>query len=495
MFDCCCLRCRRAARSSSGLGCLLNAAAEGLLPQYTVPRAEERKRSRLPIPIWTWCFRSASCRKWDASVRFAGRSASSEPPHRSVAKPGPHQAEPGLFSPDEDRPPKPLTGEWAEKAIWQSDYVDTWGTHPATPVPSRTPRYGFRLSDIQVVPVAGEESLDAAAKCAGDKCSKCDKCDACKCAGCPGKQCQGSCETQLEHGETAKVILELMETLGRSVLDGTVFQKPGQADQEWLKELSADGQVSPREALIQYIRHLESQEEQTRARQVVQEEEIEVEFVSHPLLIGRSPCSCPLNDCDCPSTCRDLSRHVPLAPPPAVIVRPPAAIVRPSAPSAAIARKTAVHTLRCMLPVWETIRNPKSKYCGKCPRIWRWPPRSWNAARFIIGRISSARWPATCGRTPAAAAWREPRARRTALYAPQQPHRDVQAQLNELREELHRTRAELEQARGKRPPAASGLATVLTDPLNALAGQPVQGVFHGAKAGRLILSGRAIRLE
>ena len=38
----------------------------------------------------------------------------------------------------------------------------------------------------------------------------------------------------------------------------------------------------------------------------------------------------------------------------------------------------------------------------------------------------------------------------------QQPQRDVQAQLNELREELHRTRAELEQAAESGPPAASG---------------------------------------
>jgi hypothetical protein len=53
-------------------------------------------------------------------------------------------------------------------------------------------------------------------------------------------------------------------------------------------------------------------------------------------------------------------------------------------------------------------------------------------------------------------------ARRTSLaratrqshgVCPPPSHRDVQAQLNELREELHRTRAELEQARGKHAPS------------------------------------------
>jgi hypothetical protein len=350
------------------------------------------------------------------------------------------QAEPGLFSVDEDRPLKPLTGGWAEKTIWQPDYVDTWGTHPATPVPSRTPRLGLRLHDIEIVPVAGEEALDCPARCAATdgKCSKCAKCDACKCTNCSGKDCQGSGET-LEHGETAKVILELMETLGRSVLDGTVFQKPGQADQEWLKELSADGQVSPREALIQYIRHLEAQEEQNRSRQVVQEE-IEVDFVSHPLLVGKSPCSCPANDCECPSachacpaTCRDCpAMHAECRDCPEDGC---ACLASIHAPCLADDAESEVEVLREMSAHLEMAAHELER-------------------REIYQRADQLREVAGQLRQDARRSSLARAARKShGIYAPKPPHHDVQAQLNELREELHRTRTELEKARGKRPPS------------------------------------------
>lgn len=352
------------------------------------------------------------------------------------------QAEPGLFSPDEDRPLKPLTGQWAEKAIWQADYVDTWGAHPATPVPSRTPRFGLRLSDIDVVPVAGEEPLDCPAKCAlGDKCGKCGKCDPCKCESCPGKQCQcHQCETQVEHGETAKVILELMETLGRSVLDGTVFQKPGQADQDWLKELSADGQVSPREALIQYIRHLEAQEEQARTRQAEQVVELEVDFVSHPLLIGKSPCSCPANECECPSACRDCpAEYAECRDCPGDSC--PCLQCADQAPCLSNDPASEVDVLREMSVHLEMAANELER---------REIYHRADQLRDVAGQLRQ-----DARRSSLARATRKTHS----TYPPQQPSqewpartpRDVHLQLNELREELQRTQAELEQARGKRP--------------------------------------------
>jgi hypothetical protein len=344
------------------------------------------------------------------------------------------QAEPALFSPDEDRPLKPLTGQWTENPIWQAEYIDTWGTHPATPVPSHTPRlrvglapqpspgWGLRLNNVDgIVPVAGTETCPLKS-CTTACTEKCGKCDPCKCENCPGKNCKGPANsTEPEHGETAKVILELMETLGRSVLDGTVFQKPDEAGQEWLRELSADGQVSPREALIQFIRHLEAQQAQAAERQ---EEEFEVDFASHPLVINGGACSCPLQGCSCPSEghdcpaecaeCRDF---------PSDGCASSGCADHP--PSLAGCGGSEVEVLREMSSHLEMAANELER-------------------REIYHRADQLREVAGQLRQDA---------RRTSLArkgrAPRSPsHGDVHAQLNELREELRRTRAELEQARG-----------------------------------------------
>jgi hypothetical protein len=113
-------------------------------------------------------------------------------------------------------------------------WIDNWGIHPATPVATPVPASDV-LIDTRVVPAAAEELQDGAAT--------------------------ETHASELKQGEAAKVILELMDTLGRSVLDGTVFEKPTEVDAQWLKDLDAS-QTTPREALIQYIRALEAQEEQ-----------------------------------------------------------------------------------------------------------------------------------------------------------------------------------------------------------------------------------------
>ena len=123
------------------LGLPLAAAAEDL-PQYTVPRAnaaetiapadsEDGLDLDLVFPLSQLPQLGRATSEVEIDLRPSSRRGDAWRRWLPQA-----QAEPGMLSPDADRPPKPLTGEWAEKAIWQSDYVDTWGTHPATPVPS-----------------------------------------------------------------------------------------------------------------------------------------------------------------------------------------------------------------------------------------------------------------------------------------------------------------------------------------------------------------------
>jgi hypothetical protein len=185
----------------------------------------------------------SSRRTWGWN-RFAGQS-STEPALFEAEDPQP------LFRlPDENEtiqmPPSypmgniTLSGNGIEYSrpipIQPNFQIDNWGIHPATPVPTPVPD-GDVLIDARVVPAGAEEAQDDAS--------------------------EQKTSTELKQGEAAKVILELMDTLGRSVLDGTVFEKPSEVDAQWLKDLG-DSQATPREALIQYIRALESQQEQAR---------------------------------------------------------------------------------------------------------------------------------------------------------------------------------------------------------------------------------------
>ncbi len=296
---------------------------------------------------------------------------------------------PALFFPDEDRPVKPLTGQFSENPIWRADYVESWGAHPATPVPSRTPHWGVLINDLDaVIQVGAEEEIDASREKSvyAEKCEKCGKCTACKCENCPGKGCKAS-ESQSQHGEAAKVILELMETLGRSVLDGTVFQKEDKQEHEWLKELSADGLVSPREALIQYIRMLEAQENHARSRQVeVEEEEECLLFCEHGLVSCPAKCQdCPVGCAACPAGCA-------------------------ACPAASRGCTASAEHAPCL---GEGPRQASS-CCGKWPSTWKWPPTSWSAARCTTARTNSAKWPARCARMLVIRAWPKLRTRQPA---------------------------------------------------------------------------------
>lgn len=360
------------------------------------------------------------------------------------------QGEPQLFAPDDDRPLKPMAGGWSETPLWQADYVDTWGAHPATPAPVPSPRYGLRVSDPNIIPVAGETPVKTACadsekcskcdKCSTcDKCSKCDKCEACKCDNCSGKDCK-ACETQLDQGETAKVILELMETLGKSVLDGTVFQKPGQEDQEWLKELSADGQVSPREALIQYIRHLEAQQERSRKTSVAANEEVEelefdVEFAVCPLAKIQGVCQCP--ECECPGLCRNC---------------PAECAECCDCPGAGMAcAALAVHAPRLQDEPGsevEVLREMSAHLDMAANELER---------REIYQRADQLREVAGQLRQDArhGSLARATRKRAGVFFSRERyplvpPPADVHTQLDELRQELKRTQAQLEQARNPR---------------------------------------------
>jgi hypothetical protein len=109
------------------------------------------------------------------------------------------------------------------------------------------PRYG-------VLPATAEEEIEA------DRGSLEPLAKAAKDSGAP--ECpEEPADEQLVPGEAAKVILEIMETIGRSVLDGTLFQKPDPASEKWLREISGAGQVRPRDALVKYIRALEDQKQ------------------------------------------------------------------------------------------------------------------------------------------------------------------------------------------------------------------------------------------
>jgi hypothetical protein len=138
-------------------------------------------------------------------------------------------------------------------------FVDNWGIHPATPVPTPIPRSGVMI-DRRVTPVAGVQLADEPQPAAEEAAGEASTFEVAELRTASADHTHR--ELELGQGEAAKVILELMETLGRSVLDGTVFQKPSPADEQWLKELDAN-QVSPREALIQYIRALEAHERKT----------------------------------------------------------------------------------------------------------------------------------------------------------------------------------------------------------------------------------------
>lgn len=81
----------------------------------------------------------------------------------------------------------------------------------------------------------------------------------CRSAGCEAKRAVKD-RLPVRPNETAKVILELMETLGRSVLDGTEFQHA-----EELQTVFDAAPVSTRDALVQLIRSLEAEREACEA--------------------------------------------------------------------------------------------------------------------------------------------------------------------------------------------------------------------------------------
>lgn len=144
-------------------------------------------------------------------------------------------------------------GSFAEPYPLQPYSLDTWGLHPGTPVPTPVSRLGVLIDD-QIRPAVAEETVVDKTPAVEEEELEIELVPVAP------KSDDGEQSGQdLQQNEAAKVILELMETLGRSVLDGTVFQKPSKADQKWLKELDA-AQVKPREALIQYIRALEAQQ-------------------------------------------------------------------------------------------------------------------------------------------------------------------------------------------------------------------------------------------
>ena len=241
--------------TSNALWLALGLGLGGLL---TAARAEENP-SEAPATKAAPTVKATNARETgDELSRYSSRRNWSDKTARTA-----DAAEPKMFQADEARPLVPLmfgTGINADSGLAGQLTVDTWGLHPGTPVPTPVTRWGVLIDDY-VVPVTAEEEIDeksdsTASELLGnivieestglERLPKLDE------------GAEGQSQPELEQSETAKVILELMETLGRSVLDGTVFQKPSQADQKWLKELDA-AQVSPREALVQYIRALESQ--------------------------------------------------------------------------------------------------------------------------------------------------------------------------------------------------------------------------------------------
>ncbi len=402
------------------------------LPQYKVRRTEEVKTvvpaGATEVPDFQLLFPAGQLPQVDPAVLIEDEAPLAlRPTNRRNGAWNQFwpqaQAAPALFAPDDDRPLKPLTGQWTENSVWQPALVG----QPNSP-------QGFRFNNL-IIPVAAEEPLDST-----EKCNKCNKCDECKCNPCNGKQCG---ETPLEHGETAKVILELMETLGRSVLDGTVFQKPGQADQDWLKELSADGQISPREALIQYIRHLESQEDQVRSRLAAQSEfnvDIDIELASPPR--SKSPCGCPGESCPaltrqastcqagaCPASCRDC---------------PAECAECFDCPSDGFVCTASADQVPCLhdaagseVDVYREMSVHLEMAANELER--REVYQRADQLREVAGQLRQDARRASVARA----------ARKTvpATHSlPKHPHGDVQAQLHELREELRRTQMQLEQA-------------------------------------------------
>jgi hypothetical protein len=262
-----------------------------------------------------------------------------------------------------------------------------------------------------------------------------------------------------------------METLGRSVLDGTVFQKEDQQQQDWLKELSADGQVSPREALIQYIRHLESQEQQARSRQVVCDEQEDCFlFANHGPYTCAGECgSFPAKYQECPEVCHGVAVKAAncsvecdaVACPAGCTGCPHGGAEKPclcedGASSVEVLRDMAVHMemaaaelerreiyqradqlrevagqLRQDARQTSLARASRKSACH-CPQ----PPRLY-AEVHGVGACgdASVRGVAVCD----GPVFSHP--------VPLAPPRDVHAELRQLQEELRRTREELEQAR------------------------------------------------
>jgi hypothetical protein len=377
-------------------------------------------------------------------------------------------AEPALFAPDEDRPLKPLVGQFSDSPIWQADYVDTWGAHPATPLATPSPRvewrrngdawpgfervevqdpsptWGLRLDDVdRVVPVAAEEVVHEESSGLLPRLGKVGN------RVCDEHECFADCTAppvQPQHGEAAKVILELMETLGRSVLDGTVFQKPDQEQQEWLKELSADGQVSPREALIQYIRLLEAQQEQARSKETVCEEEEDcLLFCEH------GPCRCP-SEClsgGCPAACRAALTKTQTCAANCDCPDCPASclgcghcegegpcLCDGPASSIEVLREMAVHMEMAAAELERREIYNRADQIREVVAQLRQDARQTSLAR-------------ASRKAPQVGVFRGVDSHGTPFFSCQQPP-DIHAQLRELQEELRRTREELEQARQHR---------------------------------------------
>ncbi|MBX3414514.1 MAG: hypothetical protein KF708_17640 [Pirellulales bacterium] len=191
-----------------------------------------------------------------------------------------------------------LVGPLTEGAVAQSDItggfqrldqslVNGWPKRIARP--SGNPHHGILINDVFVAPVAHGESVYPC--CENDSC--CEKSCARKtdeCAGCPAGECKaggecvkhkklahkeckrckdGNCPLSFERNkstasprdpasETARAVLEIMDTLGHSVIAGTEFEPTATPTPEELPSpLTEPADI--RAALVKYIRALESE--------------------------------------------------------------------------------------------------------------------------------------------------------------------------------------------------------------------------------------------
>jgi hypothetical protein len=240
---------------------------------------------------------------------------------------------------------QPLAGHpssrlWRDP-IWQTnfDIYNTWGVHPAAPVPAPQPYHGVLIDDL-VRPAAAEEPIKTpacqaqeldfeveivdcptdgaycplpktshaacavAVRCpvcvqvaskhhegcqcpacvsvkgcaASETCAKAGTCTAATCPhACPqiaGSPCAEECRQghDLKPDEAAQVILEIMERLGGSRLEGTYFQRADALDPELARGVTGPA-ASPRQAIIQHIRALEASHKQ-QPKQVTIEAEV-----------------------------------------------------------------------------------------------------------------------------------------------------------------------------------------------------------------------------